>query len=524
MADSAPVMIWVTNGEGAFSYINTQFRRFFGAEGTSAVSDWDTLVLPPDREALDAVLAAAIADRRPFRIECRVRRHDSSVRWLLLSGAVRENAGGEILGLVGSGVDITERRHAEALLEVQNQTLERVAIGIEADYCLHALVQSLESEMQGAYCALLKAEPDGKHLSLGSAPSLPAAFRTLLEALPIGPDEGSCGTAAFRREPVVVSDIASDPLWEKYRAAALQQGLRACTSVPLLGRHGEVLGTIAVYYATATRPPTWDVQLLSTGSSLASVVLERASDENAVHAAHASLEARVRERTTELEAANKELEAFSYSVSHDLRSPLRTIDGFAQIVSQRYRDRLDTEAQAYLDRVRAGCQRMSELIDDLLRLSMVTRGGATRQDVDLSDLARQVIDGLQQANPERRVAVRIGAGLRVRGDPKLLRVLLENLLGNAWKFTAKRPLAEISFGAEVVDGEVVYKIADNGAGFDMKYADRLFSPFERLHHRDQFEGTGIGLATAQRVVRLHGGRIWAQSAPDAGTTLRFTLG
>jgi PAS domain S-box-containing protein len=525
MADAAPVMIWLADAEGRFSYINAQLAEFVaGLDRHAETESWAHLVLAQDRQTLERSLAEAQTCGEVFRIECRVRRGDGAVRWLLLSGAPRRAEDGRDLGFVGSGVDITERRQAEGLLSLQNRTFERVATGGDLEFTLYTLVQALESEMETGWCGLFRVAEHGGTLRLGPCPSLPHEFQRVTETLAIGEGEGSCGTAAFRREPVVVSDIAADPLWAKHRTAALESGLMACTSVPILGRRGDVLGTLAVYYAKPMRPPTLDVQLLSVGSALAALALERAQDEEVIKVAQASLEERVKERTAQLEAANKELEAFSYSVSHDLRAPLRTIDGFTQIISQRYRERLDGEAQAYFDRVRAGCQRMSELIDDLLRLSMVTRGGVTRQDLDLSEVARLVFDALQQGQPQRRVAVNVAAGLYVRGDPKLLRVLLENLLGNAWKFTAKKPLAEIGFTAQVQDGAVVYRISDNGAGFDMKYADRLFAPFERLHHRDQFEGTGIGLATAQRVVRMHGGRIWAQSAPEQGTEMFFTLG
>jgi len=525
LAEAAPVMVWLTDASGQFSYFNAELRDFAaGGESFAALQSWEQLVLAADRPAIERALAEARITGRAFQLECRAQRGDGALRWLLLSGTPRQTEDGREIGLAGSGVDITERRHAEGLLNLQSRTFERVATGGELDFTLFTLVQALESEMESGWCGLYRVDETGKSLRLAACPSLPAEFQRAAEALAVRDGEASCGTAAFRREPVVVSDIAADPLWSRLRAAALQSGLRASTSVPILGRKGEVLGTLALFYPQPKRPPTWDVQLLSAGSMLAALALERAADESAVKSAQASLEERVKERTAQLEAANKELEAFSYSVSHDLRAPLRTIDGFTQIVSQRYREKLDSEAQSYFDRVRAGCRRMSELIDDLLRLSMVTRGGVTRQDVDLSDLARQVVDSLHQAQPQRRVVTSIAPGLHVRGDPKLLRVLLENLLSNAWKFTGKKPLAEIGLGAGVQEGAVVYCVSDNGAGFDMRYADRLFAPFERLHHRDQFEGSGIGLATAQRVVRMHGGKIWAESAPEKGAKMFFTLG
>jgi|GEM_PF-3178819 len=238
----------------------------------------------------------------------------------------------------------------------------------------------------------------------------------------------------------------------------------------------------------------------------------------------ADLQLLVAERTGELETANKELEAFSYSVSHDLRAPLRSIDGFSRILLDDCKDRLGTQHKNYLERIRAATQRMGELIDDLLKLSRVTRAGMSREAVDLGALAAAVIEDLRRADPQRRVAVDIQPGLTAVGDPPLLRVLLENLIGNAWKFTGKTPDARIAFGArDDSSHQRVYFVRDNGAGFDMTYASKLFGAFQRLHSMDEFPGTGIGLATVQRIVRRHGGRVWAEGAIGQGAAFYFTL-
>lgn len=238
---------------------------------------------------------------------------------------------------------------------------------------------------------------------------------------------------------------------------------------------------------------------------------------------NAELEVRVAERTAELRQALQELDAFSYSVSHDLRAPLRTIDGFVQAFLEDYGDRIDAVGQNYLDRTRAASQRMGQLIDGLLRLSRVSRGEMVREKVDLSDLARGIIDEFRVSEPERKVAIEIQAGITATGDPQLVRVALENLLGNAWKFTAQQPRARISFSAVERGGETVYVVHDNGVGFDMAYADKLFQPFQRLHGRDEFPGTGIGLATVQRIIRRHGGKIRGEAVVNGGATFSFTL-
>jgi PAS domain S-box-containing protein len=224
------------------------------------------------------------------------------------------------------------------------------------------------------------------------------------------------------------------------------------------------------------------------------------------------------------EAANRELEAFSYSVSHDLRAPLRAIDGFSHSLLEDYERVLDAEGKRYLGRICVATQRMSDLIEDLLELSRISRGQIQRGRVDLSALAEQVVASLRRAEPERKVETRIPRGLNAWGDARLLRIGLENLLGNAWKYTRKRERARIELGAAVVDGQPAWWVRDNGAGFDMAYASRLFGAFQRLHRSDEFEGTGIGLATTERIVRLHGGRIWAEAEVDKGATFYFTLG
>jgi light-regulated signal transduction histidine kinase (bacteriophytochrome) len=243
--------------------------------------------------------------------------------------------------------------------------------------------------------------------------------------------------------------------------------------------------------------------------------------------------ARLYEKTNrlqeQLEAANNELEAFSYSVSHDLRSPLRSIDGFSQALLEDYRDCLDETGKGYLERVRAATQRMGQLIDDLLHLSRVTRSELCRQPVDLSAMAHRITDELHRREPERPVEFVIAEGLAVEGDRRLLQVALENLLGNAWKYSSKRARARVEFGvselrAPGANGELpAYFVRDNGVGFDQAYVHKLFGAFQRLHGMNEFPGTGIGLATVQRIVRRHGGEAWAEGAVDQGATIYFTL-
>lgn len=233
----------------------------------------------------------------------------------------------------------------------------------------------------------------------------------------------------------------------------------------------------------------------------------------------ADLENVVNERTAELRAANRELEAFSYSVSHDLRSPLRAIDGFSQALLEEYNDQLDDVGRSYLDRVRAASQRMGVLIDNLLRLSRVTRQELQPEQTDISAMAEEILRELRDGDTQRRVECSVQEGMVAQCDARLIRIALTNLLENAWKYSSRQTHSVIKIGCQ--DG--VYYVQDNGAGFDMRYADKLFGAFQRLHTKEEFEGTGVGLATVARVIHRHGGEIWAESELGAGATFYFTL-
>jgi two-component system, sensor histidine kinase and response regulator len=246
--------------------------------------------------------------------------------------------------------------------------------------------------------------------------------------------------------------------------------------------------------------------------------------EETIRRMNANLERCVQERTRELIEANRELEAFSHSVSHDLRAPLRALDGFTSILADQYSDRLDERGRGYVQRVVDAVDRMRNLIEDLLRLSHVTGTELNRRDLDLSQLVHSIVDELRAQDPERQVTVEIAAGVKCNGDHRLLRIALENILGNAWKFTRNTPNASIEFGVEQLKEGTTYFIRDNGAGFNPDYGDRLFIPFRRLHSAAEFPGTGIGLSIVQRIVRRHGGRISAHGAVGKGAAFHFSLG
>ncbi len=252
--------------------------------------------------------------------------------------------------------------------------------------------------------------------------------------------------------------------------------------------------------------------------------IQRREAEIALVKLNAELEGRVAARTSDLQALNHELDAFAYSVSHDLRAPLRNIDGFSQALLEDYSEGLDPQACHYLERIRSGTQRMGTLIDDLLTLSRTTRMVFKTHSVNLSSIATEILAGLQTAEPERLMEIHITPDLRVQGDPSALVIVLQNLLANAWKYTGKTDQARIELGIRTINGEAAYFVSDNGVGFDMAHAGRLFSPFERLLPADEFPGSGIGLATVERLIHRHGGRIWAEAEVDKGACFYFTMG
>jgi signal transduction histidine kinase len=240
--------------------------------------------------------------------------------------------------------------------------------------------------------------------------------------------------------------------------------------------------------------------------------------------AHDELERRVEDRTRELVVANRELEAFSYSVSHDLRGPVDAVNGFSYVLAREYSGKLDEKGRELVDRIRNSGRRMMQLIDDLLNLSRVTSGAMQYESVNLTEIVQNISNELVGSAPDRKVDFAIAEVGTARGDPRLLRVLLENLLRNAWKYTSQHPTARIEFGVQNDDGKPVYFVRDDGVGFDPRSADRLFQPFQRLHSFEEFPGNGVGLATVQRIVRRHGGEVWAQSEVEKGATFYFYLG
>ncbi len=339
---------------------------------------------------------------------------------------------------------------------------------------------------------------------------------------------------ALRLSGIIAIVVLAIALLAAYALAAALQGR---ISAPILAL-AETATAASTRQDYSLRAPKFGEDELGTLTDAFNQMLGRIEEQKAELQQHAmKLEQRVAERTGELEqrnealrrnaaellAANNELDAFAYSVSHDLRAPLRSIDGFSQVLLEDYGAQLDEAGRDSLQRVRAASQRMATLIDDLLKLARVTRAEMRTERVDLSGMARDIVADIQRTTPDRQVEFAIGPGLEAEGDARLLRVVLDNLLRNGWKYTGKQPQPRVEFTAVDENGGRVFVIKDNGAGFDMKYADKLFGVFQRLHSTAEFEGTGVGLATVRRIITRHGGRIWAEGIVDQGATFYFTL-
>jgi DNA-binding LacI/PurR family transcriptional regulator/signal transduction histidine kinase len=332
------------------------------------------------------------------------------------------------------------------------------------------------------------------YLAVYDDPSRPAGWSHLLMAY----DERGRIPIDSHKQHYPSRELIPEELWPQHRRFSL-------VVEPLFVREHQ-LG-YAVFEIGHVEPSVYEELRAQISSALQGAILVQS----------------LQQRSAQLETANKELEAFANSVSHDLRAPLRAIDGFSQLLLERNHEQLDKEGKNYLERVRRGAQWMGQLIDALLALSHVSRTAMTRQRTHLSEMALRILKGLQEANPERKVECVVGTGLEVWGDRRLFQIVLENLLGNSWKYTAKHPTARIEFGVTWQEKRRTFFVRDDGAGFDMQYVDKLFGPFQRLHTTTEFPGTGIGLATVQRIIRRHGGHVWAEGAVEKGATIYFTI-
>ncbi|HWP60219.1 MAG TPA: PAS domain S-box protein [Candidatus Acidoferrales bacterium] len=463
-------------------FANKGFLRIHGVKDLADVIEQpcDQFVVPEEKSMLrERTLARQRGENVPSIYEYRIRRADGEIR-TLQAAAVRITYRGQPATLAAIR-DITERGRAEEALRASEERFRAV--------------------VETANQAIISADSDGNITQFNRAAERIFGYAA----------EGVMG------KPLTIL------MPERFRAAH-EQGLnrfRSTGESRVIGGTTEVIGRRqdGTEFPLELSLTAWKIGPRYYFTGILVDIAERKRREEEIR----MLNERLNRRAIELEAVNRELEAFSYSASHDLRAPLRSINGFSQALLEDCADKLDEQGKRYLQRICAATERMGQIIDDMLMMARVTRSELRVEIVDMSALARRIAEELQRSAPQRQVEWVIASGLEAHADPGLLRAALENLLGNAWKFTSKKEKAKIEFGVTENPDSRVFFVRDNGAGFDMAYADKLFGVFQRLHSAGEFEGTGIGLATVQRIVHRHGGRIWAEGVVGQGASFYFTL-
>lgn len=422
-----------------------------------------------------------------------------------------------------AGAEI-ERQHMQEALNEREQQLETL---LEANQKLNARLDMAEI-MQTLVRAAMKLSraAAGTWGLLRDDQLIFREYYRVDQVIPIDyrfePGSGVPGHVINTLKPYITNDTRNDPHVLKDIRSKLD--FTTLANVPILDRSGKLIGCFEVHdKAGVSGFDATDVQWLQSLASDAAISLENARLFEQIHAQHNELEHRIDERTMELANANTDLEAFSYTVSHDLQAPLRNMLGFSEALIQDHANQLDERGMNYLQRVINAGNRMTGMIQSLLELSRMSHAPLSETQVNLSHLVQEILDELRDQDPDRQLEARIATDISVRGDRHLLHIALTNLLNNSWKFTRSADPAHIEFGKIIQDGTTEYYVRDNGVGFDMQHATRLFMPFQRMHSSKASEGTGIGLATVRRIVQRHGGDIRVEAAPERGTTFYFTL-
>lgn len=575
LLESAPDAMVITGFDGKIVMINAQAERIFGYSRDEIIGK-EVEILVPERfhhkhtSHRQGYIENPNTRGMGIGMDLFGKRKDGSEFPVEISLSPLKATEEEEIMVISAIRDITKQKEVEAEIKKLNENLERLVVvrTSELEVALKK-EQSARAEMSqnqlrltfltkasnilassldysetmknlcdmitpeiADWCAIDEVDEDGKIKRIVVAHTDPEKIRLAYELMQKFPPDIHAPQGIYEVIRTQKSELypnISDELIEsiaqdqEHERLLLELGLKSAIIVPLISRN-KFYGVLTLVLSDPGRLfDESDLEFADELARRATLAIENAKLYKEMQDSNVELEQRVAQRTAELEAINKELEAFSYSVSHDLRAPLRSIDGFSNKILKDYSNLLDDQGKDYFNRVMNASRHMGHLIDDLIKLARLSRIDMNIEEIDLSGMAESIISELKELNPKRAVSIYIQENMIVAGDRNLMHVALSNLLGNAWKYTKNTRETEIEFATIQKDGETVYFIKDNGAGFDMRYVDKLFGAFQRLHSPSEFEGTGIGLATVQRIIRRHKGTIWAESEVDKGTTFFFTF-
>lgn len=518
VANAVPAVVWTTDPDGTNTFLNDRWYEYTGGQVFATHEERMGVVHPDDLESVTGALQDALATGKSFDAEARWRRSDGQYRWFLLRSEPVVAADGSIKCWCGTGIDIDDKRRAEELSFFHFRLTELLRAASSADQVLSAVIRELGSYLGASRCFYTDVNMEAGTLKVHD--EYPRDGRSFVGEHSTQYIDASLLATLERRELLIINDtseIEHSKTLRNFETA----GIRAFVAVPVY-EDGQLRHTLVVTHNTPREWTPAEVELVCEVCSRTWMTLQTKRAQGELQALNAELEHRVEQRTEELKAAYRDMEGFTYSVSHDLRAPLRAIMSSSMILLEDYGETLDPEAKQQLTRQAAAARQLGTLIDDLLSFSRLGRAEVAKKPVDLGRIVGELNSSIRSRH-EKEAEIRVQPDLLVQADPTLIRMVMENLLDNAYKYSPRSGNLSIEVGAQEHAGERCFYVRDNGIGFDSQYADKLFQPFERLHRPDEYPGTGIGLANVKRIIERHGGRVWAEGVRDEGAVFFFTL-